>query len=696
MTNKFTFQKYGLELEVGKYATQASGAAWLRQGGTVVLATACHTPAVEFPGFFPLTVEYREEFSAAGKIPGGYLKREGKTSDKEVLVCRVIDRTIRPLFPDFYFDQVQVIATVLSVEEKNQPYILSLLASSLALTLSKIPFGGPVGGVEAARVNGEWIFFPSFTQVKESDTQITICGNKDGICMVEGSTNQISESDLVDVMFKAHEIIKEQVAWQLEVAQVVNIEKDPIKPLLDWQFWKDNAVAFFNADRVAQLFIADKNERYAALAALKLEFATQHEATILEKQAHKGALDYVLEEVVQEKVTQRILETGTRVDGRPFDKVRPISVEVGILPMVHGSAVFNRGKTQALVSVTLGGGQDEQRVEDIFEDVKRRFMLHYNFPPYSVGEVKPMRGPGRREIGHGYLAASAIKQVLPDKEAFPYSMRIIADMLGSDGSTSMATVCGSTMALMHTGVPIKSMVSGVAMGLLQNAKSGAFQTLTDISGFEDAFGLMDFKVAGTEQGITAIQMDIKYKSGLAREVFVAALAQAKDARLHILNEMRKVMSAPNTKLSELVPAIVSFKIAPDKIGAVIGSGGKIIKEIIEKTGTSIDIEDDGTVKIMGGPNTKLSLATEWVKTLAGQIEVGSQYAGKVRRVTDFGIFVELVPGQDGLVHISLIPREKQRTMAQEYPIDSIMNVEVADYDRETGRIRLRPIDVITK
>jgi polyribonucleotide nucleotidyltransferase len=372
--------------------------------------------------------------------------------------------------------------------------------------------------------------------------------------------------------------------------------------------------------------------------------------------------------------------------------VRPISVDVGLLPITHGSALFNRGRTQALVSITLGGGQDEQKVEDLMGNTQEKsFMLHYNFPPFSAGEVRPMRGPGRREVGHGYLAASALAHVLPTKEEFPYTVRVVADILESDGSTSMATTCGGTMALMNAGVPIRKMVSGVAMGLL-GSPQGAFQALTDINGNEDAYGLMDFKVTGTADGITAIQMDIKYKGGLSRAVFKAALEQAKRGRLHILQEMQKVMTAPNPTLSDLVPKLVTFKVPTDKIGAIIGTGGKVIREIIDKTKTMIDIEGDGIVKIYGHPDADIDTAVNWVKVLGGLIERGAIYNGKIRRIADFGLFVELVPGQDGLVHISTIARNKQQNMMQEFPIDSDVKVEVIDYDAGTGRIRLKLID----
>lgn len=424
---------------------------------------------------------------------------------------------------------------------------------------------------------------------------------------------------------------------------------------------------------------------------LKDAFFVKYEKEAEELAISRTFLSYIFDEILEVVITDEAFKRGKRIDNRDFDTVRPIKTEVGLLPFNHGSALFQRGRTQALVSVTLGGGQDEQRLEDIMgEATESAFMLHYNFPPFSVGEVRSMRAPGRREIGHGMLAASAIRQVLPAEVDFPYTIRIVADMLESDGSTSMATVCGSTMALMNAGVPITSMVSGVAMGLLQN-KEKRFQVLTDIAGIEDAFGLMDFKVAGTDKGITAIQMDIKHKEGLPRNVFEMALAQALRARLHILGEMRKVMSAPNPKLSDLVPQIVAFKVPTDKIGAIIGTGGKTIRDIIAKTGTAIDIEDDGTVKIFGHPGPKLDQAINWVRTLGGQIERGTIYQGKVKKLAEFGAFVEIAPGVDGLVHVSLMPKALSSNFMTALHVDEPVTVEVVDYDPSTGRIRLKLI-----
>jgi polyribonucleotide nucleotidyltransferase len=691
MERKFSLPEFGYEVTIGKFAGQADGSAWLTQGGTVVLSTVVSASTAEFPGFLPLTIDYREQFASAGKIPGGYLKREGKFSDREVLTARLIDRAIRPLFPDTYFNQLQITSTVYSVDKENMPHGLALLASSLALTISKIPFMGPVGFAEVARINGQWIFNPTHTESLSSDVKIIIAGTEEGICMVEGTSHEIQESEFIDILFKGHEIIKKQVAWQHQIAQQLGIVKEEAPEFFDWTEWKNKSESFFTHERVATLFNADKVARGKAMADLKAAFKENYKAEALEKGVSEVALNYLFEAILEKKMCQNIIDFGKRVDGRDFETVRPIITEVGLLPFNHGSAVFQRGRTQALVSVTLGGGQDAAKIDSLMSPmVESKFMLHYNFPAFSVGEIRPNRGPGRREIGHGFLAASAIKQVLPSEESFPYTIRIVSDILESDGSSSMATVCGSTMALMDAGVPLTKMVSGVAMGLLE--KPNGFQVLTDIAGIEDAFGLMDFKVAGTDTGITGIQMDIKYKGGLSRSVFEMALAQAHKGRMHILAEMRKVMTQPKASVSDLVPKIISFKVPTDKIGAIIGKGGAVIKEIIEKTGTTIDIENDGTVKIFGTPGPKMDEAIAWVKTLGGKIDKGALYEGKIRRFAEFGMFVELAPGVDGLVHLSNIPKAYQQNFSRHYSSDQVITVEVLEYEESTGRIRLKIVE----
>ncbi len=692
MVKTFRFDEFGYEIEIGKFARQADGAVWFKHGGTVILSTVCSAELKDFPGFLPLTIDYREMFSAAGKIPGGYYKREGKPSDREILTSRLIDRAVRPLFPEHFFNSVQILSTVYSVDKIHAPNTISLIASSLAIGVSKLPFLGPVGAVEVARVNKEWIFNPTYPQTVASDVRLVIAGTHEGITMVEGSADEISEDEFIDVMFRAHEIIKRLVAWQEQVQKELAIEQEPVEDMYQLDHWNQLVNAFLTEDRVTKLYIPDKVERNQYISDIKEAFAQEHKEAIEAQTVPQSVIDYVFEKALTLKITELIFKYQKRIDNRAFDQIRHISVEVGLLPCAHGSALFTRGRTQALVSVTLGGGQDEQKFDSIMDgDESGSFMLHYNFPPFSVGEARPLRGVSRRETGHGHLAASSLKYVLPKKEEFPYTIRIVADMLESDGSTSMATACGSTMALMQAGVPIKKMVGGIAMGLLQNQR-GDFQVLSDISGFEDAYGLMDFKVVGTENGITAIQMDIKYKGGLARSVFEKALAQARQGRLHILGEMKKVMSKPNETLSDLVPKVVTFKIAQDKIGAVIGGGGKTIREIIDKTKTTIDIEDDGSVKIFGGPDSELEQAIHWVKTLAGQIERGSIFTGKIKRIAEFGLFVELVPGFDGLVHVSNIPRALQKTFGQHYKVDTMVKVQVLDYDPQSERVSLKIVE----
>ncbi len=692
MVKTFKLQTLGYEVTIGKFAGQADGAVWFRHKDTVILSTAVMADTKSFPGFLPLSVDYREYFSASGRIPGGYLKREGRSSDHEILTSRLIDRTIRPLFPDYFFNEVQVLSTVYSLDKDALPAPLAVLSSSLALCISKIPFAGPVGAVQVGRIDGKWVMNPTKEQQEHSDIALVVAGTKEGLCMVEGSSAHLSEDEFVDALFTAHEAIKEQVLWQEEICKEVAVAKaTPAESNFDWTSWHATLTNFFTSSRIDEIFQhgAEKQARKDAMKRLKVAFYAEYVGDkIVEKTEEAQKLDYLFDSALNDAVSVEILKRKSRVDGRSFTDVRSISTEVRLMPLVHGSSFFRRGQTQALVSATLGSGKDAQRVDDLLElePLDISFMLHYNFPPYSVGEVKPLRGPGRREIGHGHLAASAIKRVLPDKKDFPYTIRVISDILESNGSSSMATVCGTTMALMDAGVPISNMVAGIAMGLLSDA-SGEFQAITDITGFEDALGLMDFKVAGTRSGITAIQMDIKYKGGLPREVFEKALAQAKQARLFILDEMSKVMDKPNKELSPLVPKMISIQIDPNKAGAVIGSGGKIIKEIIEKTGTTIDI-DGSEVNIFGAPGSNIDQAVAWVKILADQLETGVVLTGTIARLSDFGLFIDIAPGKAGLLHISKISREKQEDPDKYFPIGGEVKVRVMEVDRETGKIRL--------
>lgn len=694
MVKTFKLDEFNYQVELGKFAQQADGSVWFRHGGTVILATVVSSPAKEFPGFFPLTIEYREQFAAAGKIPGGYFKREGRPTEREILISRLIDRSLRPLFPADYFDQVQIIITVYSLDKEHSPSTAALTAASLALSISPVPFQEPVGAVEAVRIDGKWALKASYAESKQADARVVIAGTQEGITMVEGSADELSETDFVDILFSGHKDIEKIVAWQQKIQDEAGKAKVMPAALYDFDTWRARVDKFLTPDRVKSIAHEDKIERDIALKALRSEFLDEYSVQFEETKTPASVGEYLFDSELKDKLTQLIFDQNKRIDNREFDQIRPISVEVGLLPFTHGSAFFQRGRTQALVTATLGSGEDAQRIESLMGDedttVDGSFMLHYNFPPFSVGEARFLRGPGRREIGHGNLAASALKAVRPSQEEFPYTIRVVSDILESNGSSSMATTCGATMALLQAGVPLKKMVGGIAMGLIMS-KDGRFQVLSDITGFEDAFGLMDFKVAGTTDGITAIQMDIKYKGGLSREVFNSALEQARKGRLHILGKMAQVLDKP-AELSKLVPRVVSFKINPEKIGAVIGSGGKTIREIIAETGTSIDIEPDGLVKIFGGPEAKTEKAIKWVKTLVGQIEKGEIFDGIIKRSADFGLFVELVPGLQGLVHISQIPRDKQKSFSSIYKPDDRVQVEVLDYDDSNGRVSLRIIE----
>ena len=689
MVKKFSLKEFNFEVEIGRIAKQADGAVWFRQGGTVLLATATTSKARDFLGFLPLTTDYREQFASIGKIPGGVFKREGKFTDKEVLTSRLIDRSIRPLFPARFFDQLQVLSTVYSMDKEHNSAPLALIASSLALVISKIPFFGPVGAVEACKIDDKWVLNPSFTQTVESDVRLLVAGTQDGICMIEGCLDEVAESDLLDVLFDAHEIIKKQVEWQKEIQKEVGVEKKSPEDGFDWDLWTERSSKFFTEDVLKKLYVKDKQERNEQKDAIKEAFMTKYEKEI-EESKELGKVKHVFNSEQKAKLNDFVFKVGKRVDERGFDQVRDINSDVSLLPFAHGSALFTRGQTQALATTTLGGGQDEPKILDLLDEAVKtpHIMLHYNFPPFSVGEVRMMRAPGRREVGHGFLALSSIRPMMPDQEQFPYTIRIVADILESNGSSSMATVCASTLSLMDAGVPMKKMVGGIAMGLLKSS-DGDHKILSDITGMEDDFGLMDFKVAGTGDGITAIQMDIKSKVGFPREIFEKAFDQAKTGRLHILSKMSECMTKPRADVSDLVPKIVSFKVDTNKIGAIIGSGGKVIREIISQTETSIDIEDDGTVKIFGHPGENMDRAISWVKVLGDQINAGDRFNGIIRRLADFGLFVELAPGRDGLLHISFIPRHEQSQLDRHYKVGDVVPVEVVAFDPVSDRIKLK-------
>lgn len=687
--NVYNHNKYGYSVKIDHVANQTNGSVWLQSGETVLLATVVReNVSSDFPGFFPLSVEYRELFSAVGKIPGGYFKREGKPTDKEVLSGRIIDRTLRPLFPDNYFDKIHLVAGVYSLDDTKLPISLALMASSLALCISDVPFLKPAGCCEVARVNGEWIFYPTNAELLNSDVRLVVAGTKDGINMVEGAFEGLSEEELLDVLFKAHDYVKEQVEWQEEILKTYSKQKNN-ETIFDDTIWKNKIRAYLTSDLIESIFVSDKIVRGTNLKKIQTDFIQSIKSELEEANVSEGFILYVFDGVLEEKITELIFKNKKRIDGRNFDEIRAIKNEVSLLPRNHGSALFIRGRTQLLVSTTLGSGDDESRIESLIPDNEYALMLHYNFLPLSVGEARALRAPGRREVGHGHLALNALKAILPNKKDFPYAIRIVADTLESDGSTSMATVCGGTLSLMDAGVPIKDMVAGIAMGMLQNAADKSFSVITDIAGFEDAFGLMDFKVAGTKTNVTAIQMDIKYKGGLSKEILGKALEAAKKGRLHILSIMTSTIDKPRANLSPYAPQFTVLKINKEKIGAVIGSGGKVIKDITAKSETAINIEDDGTVKIFGQKGLGLDKAVSWIKLISGDITIGMKCDGIIKKIAEFGYFVEIAPGTDGLVHISSIPKHEQPNFKTKFKEGDKVSVTIIEYDSMSNRIRLK-------
>ncbi len=689
MQKTFYFKELGLEAEVGKVAKQADGAVWLKCGDNVVLATAVASKEPkEFMGFFPLTVEYRERTSAAGRIPGGFIKREGKLSDHEVLVSRLIDRPIRPLFPKYYFNEVQVLATVYSSDGKFPTSILSVLASSLALTISEIPFDGPVGAVCMSRVNGKWEFNVDYQDSSVADSSIVVAGTKDGICMVEGHCNNLSEEEFIDLLLKAEQQIKKLVAWQEGIAKELAVIKQKVEYDEIWEKLEVAVKSYLDSVALDDLFVKTKKERNAVMMSLKKGLFEKFEQQIKNGEVSSHQLIFLFESELKKRLPDLISKKGQRLDLRKYDEVRPLFAEVASLPCVHGSALFQRGETQVLASLTLGTPQDVQLVETLVGGLKElAFILHYNFPPFATGEVKPMRGPSRREIGHGSLVARSFKNVIPPQKEFPYTIRTVADVLESNGSSSMASVCATTMALMDAGVPIKDAVAGIAMGLMVDS-DGNKLLLTDILGIEDGFGLMDFKVSGTEKGIMAVQLDVKAQSGFDKGFLKEVLERAKKARLQILEYMKKVIPSPRKEISSLAPRVSYFQIDRDKIGVVIGPGGKNIKEIIAKTGSQVDIEDDGTVKIYSKDVSSAEETIKWIKTLAGEITVGDVYWGEISGIADYGVFVELIPGRSGLIHVSAIDKSLLKELGKKFKVGDKIKVKVVGYDRETGRIKL--------
>ena len=675
-----------LTIETGEIAKQANGSALVRYGDTVVLAAV--TAATDDRGeldFFPLTVDYRERTYAAGKIPGGFFKREGRPGEKETLTSRIIDRPLRPLFPSGYNKETQILCTVLSVDNENDPDIVALIAASAAMTVSDVPFLGPVGAVRMGYTDRQIVVNPTNEELERGQLNMVVAGSQKAIVMVEGGALELPEDIVLSALETAHQALQACIDIQLQLQQWVGKAKLPVVPPVSDETLQQNVHARAHERLKAALATPGKLERQEAVTTLEQDMVKAFEGSEESGTAPSAkTIKAFLHDMESAEMRRQILEGGRRADGRGLADIRPISGRVSMLPRTHGSALFTRGETQALVVATLGTQSDEQIIDDLGGKTSKRFMLHYNFPSYSVGEVRPLRGPGRREIGHGALAERAIRPVIPSHEAFPYTLRVVSDIMESNGSSSMATVCGSALALMDAGVPIKAPVAGIAMGLIADGEGVAI--LSDILGVEDHLGDMDFKVAGTAQGITAIQMDIK-TTGVSRGIMAQALEQARQGRMHILQEMQGILDGPRVETSAYAPRIVTLKINKDKVREVIGPGGKTIRGIIEATGVTIDIEDDGTVLIASANEIASQEAVQMVRELTKEAEVGQIYMGTVRKIMDFGAFVEIFPGTDGLLHISQISEKRVNKVSDEVQEGDRIMVKVLEVDRN-GRIKL--------
>jgi len=680
----FQYGEHEVTMETGEIARQADGAVLVSMADTVVLVTAVGRREAD-PGrpFFPLTVNYQEKTYAAGKIPGGFFKREGRPNEKETLTCRLIDRPIRPLFPKGFMNEIQIIATVVSINTDVNPDIPAMLGTSAALALSGIPFAGPIGAARVAYINDEYVLNPTYTQLTESKLDLIVAGTENAVLMVESEADVLSESVMLGAVMFGHE------QMQTAITAIGELAAEAGKPAWEWQAPEQDpalgeAVAKqAEADLAAAYSISEKQERYARIGEIK--------ATAIEALAGNEDATWTADDVAGEFgrlesriVRERILSGERRIDGRETTTVRAISVRTGVLPRAHGSALFTRGETQAIVAATLGTDRDAQIIDALEGEMRDRFMLHYNFPPFCVGETGFIGSPKRREIGHGRLARRGISAVLPSAEEFPYVIRVVSEITESNGSSSMASVCGTSLALMDAGVPIKAPVAGVAMGLIKDGDR--YTVLTDILGDEDHLGDMDFKVAGSTEGITALQMDIKI-DGITREIMETALSQAKDGRLHILGEMAKVLDSAREEMSEWAPTIITMHIDPEKIRDVIGKGGSVIRSITEETGATIDIDNDGTVKIASVDGHAGREAKQRVELITADVEVGRIYEGRVARLMDFGAFVTILPGKDGLVHISQISEERVERVSDKLAEGDIIQVKVLEVDRQ-GRVRL--------
>ncbi|MGD9540048.1 polyribonucleotide nucleotidyltransferase [Methylocystis sp.] len=673
-----------LVLETGKVARQADGAVMASYGETTVLATVVSAKAPK-PGqdFFPLTVNYQEKAFAAGRIPGGYFKREGRPTERETLISRLIDRPIRPLFPDGYRNDTQVIVTVLSHDLENDPDILAMVAGSAALTLSGVPFMGPVGGARVGYINGQLKLNPTIEEMKTSTLDLVVAGTQDAVLMVESEAKELSEETMLEAVMTGHRGFQPVIDAIIRLAE--RAAKDPRDLIIADTTEVAKAVSEIAEAELREAYKHTvKQERYAAVDAVKAKVIAALFPEGGEAKFSKEQVGEIFKELQAKVVRNNVLDTGLRIDGRDVKTVRPIVAEVGVLPRTHGSALFTRGETQALVVATLGTGEDEQYVDSLEGTYKERFLLHYNFPPYSVGETGRMGSPGRREIGHGKLAWRAIRPMLPAAAEFPYTLRVVSEITESNGSSSMATVCGTSLALMDAGVPLKAPTAGIAMGLI--LEGARFAVLSDILGDEDHLGDMDFKVAGTSNGVTSLQMDIKI-AGITEEIMKVALAQAKDGRMHILGEMAKAIASSRAELGEFAPRIETMKIPTDKIRDVIGSGGKVIREIVEKTGAKINIEDDGTVKVASSDGNSIKAAINWIKSIASDPEVGMIYEGTVVKTADFGAFVNFFGAKDGLVHISQLSKQRVNKTTDVVKEGDRVKVKLLGFD-DRGKVRL--------
>ncbi len=683
-TREISVGRQTISIETGRLAKQADGSVVVRSGDTMVLVTACTAPIPrEGIDFLPLTVDYKEYTYASGRIPGGFFKREGKPTEKEVLTSRLIDRPIRPIFPSGWRNETQIIALVLSADAENDSDVLAITGASAALAVSSIPFTRTIAGVRVGHVDGQFIINPTFEQRKQSRIDLVVAGSKDGIVMVEAGAKEATEEDMVQALEHAHAAIKDIVAGIDALAQQAGKTKQATTQReIGKEYYREveEKVLVPLADAMR---IQDKLENYGTVDQVLSDLIASIPEGEVERKVDAKA---IFKELKEKVLRDEILERGKRLDGRAFDQIRSVTIEVGVLPRAHGSAVFTRGETQALVTATLGTADDQQKVETVDGETWKRFMLHYNFPPFSVGEVAFMRGPGRREIGHGALAERALAAMMPTEEKFPYTVRVVSDILESNGSSSMASVCGGSLAMMDAGVPLKAPVAGVAMGLVMNEENGKYAVLTDIAGAEDHYGDMDFKVAGTAEGITALQMDIKV-SGITMEIMRKALAQAREGRLFILGKMQETLSQSRSNVSRHAPRIVTIRIPVDKIRDVIGPGGKMIRSIIERTGVKIDVEDDGRVNVASADEASAAKAIGIIQELTATPELNKTYIGKVQRITDFGAFVEIMPGLDGLLHVSEIAHYRVKDVRDELKEGDQVMVKVINID-PSGKIRL--------